>query len=359
MYTVLIADDNRQTTNGLAKMIRWQDIGCECAGLAYNGKQAADLIASAKPNAVITDIEMPMMDGIQLAKLISENYPGIRVIMISAYDKFEYAKAALEYNVQDYILKPLTREKIGEIEKKLVAFRDAEQTNLQIWKNRLDSANSSELAKHIGAGDPKELYDYLLGVFPAASRNLNGPQEFADIKEVTKSNILRVFTECESLNKSADRNRTDFQKYLNMVISAADMQDIRDLYRILAEDVCELVNTSKNKDTYSLIDEICVFILKNINNTELNIPLICQKFNISTSYLSALFRKHGKGSVNSYIIMVRHDYAKELLSSTRLNINEIAAKCGYYDAHYFSRAFKKMQGVTPKEYRALYFSDES
>lgn len=358
MFKVLIADNNRQTTNGLARMIRWQEIGCECAGLAYNGKQAADLIASIKPNAVITDIEMPLMDGVQLSKMISEEYPGIRVIMISAYNKFEYAKAALEYNVQDYILKPLTRDKIAEIEKKLVSFRQAEEKNLHLWENTLDNANRSQLSKYIAAGDAAELNKYLLSVYPPP-QNSYGPREFAEIKELTKSLILQVVSECERLNINNNETRAAFQRYMNAVISAADMQDVQTLLQNLAEEVCGLVNSSKNKDSFSLIDDICLYILKNLDNTELNLPLICRKFNISPSYLSALFRKHGKGSVNSYIILLRHDLAKELLSSTRLNVNEIAAKCGYFDAHYFSRAFKKMQGVTPKEYRALYFNEES
>lgn len=359
MFKVLIVDDNKQTTNGLAKTIHWENIGCKCAGLAYNGKQAASLIAQTKPNAVITDIEMPLMDGIQLAKMINEEFPGIRVIMISAYDKFEYAKAALEYNVQDYILKPLTREKISEIEKKLVSFREAEQANLKMWEKRLKNANRSQLSKVIGAGDADALNEYLLSAYHTSLDFPVGPHEFAEIKEITKNTVLQVFTECGLLGKGNDSSHAYFQKYMNQATTAANMEEIRELYKNLSADVCEFVNASKNRDSFSIIDEICIFILKNIDDPNLNIPFICEKFNISNSYLSALFRKHGRGSVNSYIILLRHDQAKEFLSSTRLNISEIAAKCGYCDAHYFSRVFKKLQGMTPKEYRNLYFGEET
>ena len=95
------------------------------AGTADNGKAAIALIEETKPDLILTDICMPVLDGIGLAAYVHEHHPEMMVVIISGYDDFDYAKQAMSYEVADYILKPITSvelvEELDKIRKKLEA----------------------------------------------------------------------------------------------------------------------------------------------------------------------------------------------------------------------------------------------
>jgi two-component system response regulator YesN len=106
MYRLLIADDEEDIRRGLAELFPWGEIGFEVAGTAENGRQAFELVAAGGVDAVFTDIRMPLMSGIELAKALSEAGLTVPVVFLSAYKDFSYARQALQYGVRDYVLKP-------------------------------------------------------------------------------------------------------------------------------------------------------------------------------------------------------------------------------------------------------------
>lgn len=108
MHKILLVDDEILTRNAISQNIPWEDAGFQLIGTAENGKEAIGLIDQEPPDVVLTDICMPVMDGISLSAYIHEKYPATKVIIISGYDDFEYAKQALKYEVSNYILKPIT-----------------------------------------------------------------------------------------------------------------------------------------------------------------------------------------------------------------------------------------------------------
>lgn len=108
MYKVVLVDDEILTREAIAENTPWEDAGFMLAGTAENGKDAIAIIDSVHPELVITDITMPVMDGLDLSKYIRDNHPGTSVIIISGYNEFEYAKRALSYGVMEYLLKPFT-----------------------------------------------------------------------------------------------------------------------------------------------------------------------------------------------------------------------------------------------------------
>jgi len=118
MYKVLLVDDEVLTREAIRQNIPWEEAGFLLIGVAENGKEALDMIEEEQPDVVLTDICMPVMDGIALTACIYERYPRIKVIIISGYDDFEYAKQAIRYEVSNYILKPITAyELIEELKK--------------------------------------------------------------------------------------------------------------------------------------------------------------------------------------------------------------------------------------------------
>jgi two-component system response regulator YesN len=106
MYRLLIVDDEEDIRRGLAELFPWEEIGFEVAGTAENGRQAFELVSAGGVDAVFSDIRMPLMSGIELAKALSEAGLSVPVVFLSAYKDFSYARQALQYGVRDYVLKP-------------------------------------------------------------------------------------------------------------------------------------------------------------------------------------------------------------------------------------------------------------
>lgn len=105
MIKVLIVDDEVMFRIGVKSCINWSEYGYELIGEAADGKQALEIIEEFKPDIVFTDIKMPEMDGLELTRNIVKDFPGIRVVILSCYNDFEYVKEALRLGARDYILK--------------------------------------------------------------------------------------------------------------------------------------------------------------------------------------------------------------------------------------------------------------
>lgn len=105
MYKLLIVDDEYEIRNGMSRFFPWGEIGYTVVGHVGNGQVAYEYIEGHPVDVVLCDINMPVMNGIELARLLHENHPHIRVVFLSGYTQFEYAQQALEYGVKGYILK--------------------------------------------------------------------------------------------------------------------------------------------------------------------------------------------------------------------------------------------------------------
>lgn len=112
---MLIVDDEPWVQQGLVKSIPWSDLGIQIVGSAFDGKTALDIYKKTAPEIVLTDIKMPIMDGLQLSSEINKINKNTYIIFMSAYDEFEYARKAIEVNVKRYILKPFGKEEIISI----------------------------------------------------------------------------------------------------------------------------------------------------------------------------------------------------------------------------------------------------
>lgn len=112
MYKVIIVDDESVVRIGLKNTIHWNEHGFELIGDYANGREAWDAIELNKPELVISDISMPFMDGLELAGLITAQFPYIKIVILTGYDEFEYAQQAIRLKVSDFILKPITAQEI-------------------------------------------------------------------------------------------------------------------------------------------------------------------------------------------------------------------------------------------------------
>lgn len=123
MFSVLIADDEQLIRDGIASILDWQNMGFSHVFKAQNAYEAISILSAESIDLLITDINMPGKTGIELLEWVSQNTPDTVIIVISGYDKFEYAQSALHYGAVDYILKPIRKneliEKIQAIAKRI------------------------------------------------------------------------------------------------------------------------------------------------------------------------------------------------------------------------------------------------
>ena len=115
MYTYLIVDDEMIERKGIRMLLSWMNIR-ENILEASNGEEALEVFEKEKIDVLLTDINMPFMDGIELLSRIHEEYPGTETVIFSGYDEFSYAKKAISYGVSAYILKPVNPEEFKKVE---------------------------------------------------------------------------------------------------------------------------------------------------------------------------------------------------------------------------------------------------
>lgn len=114
MFKIIFVDDESIIRNGISNCIPWGDNGFDMVGVFEDGQQAYNYIKNNPVDVVLTDINMPEMDGLTLSKLLYEEFPDIMVLLLSGYDDFEYAQKALENQVREFLLKPITAEELTQ-----------------------------------------------------------------------------------------------------------------------------------------------------------------------------------------------------------------------------------------------------
>lgn len=119
MLKIFLAEDEVVVRETIKRMIPWEELGFELVGEAADGEMALPLLIRQQPDLLITDIKMPFMDGLTPARLAKKEIPGLKVVILSGYDDFNYAKQAIGIGVEDYLLKPITKnaliERLSEI----------------------------------------------------------------------------------------------------------------------------------------------------------------------------------------------------------------------------------------------------
>ncbi|MCM8709488.1 response regulator [Clostridium sp. SYSU_GA19001] len=114
-YKLLIVDDEVEVRKGIIDKIDWEAIGFEIVGEAENGKEALEIFEKTLPDVLLTDINMPFMNGLELSSIVREKYPTTKIIVVTGYDEFEYAHKAIKLNVLEYILRPISASELTEI----------------------------------------------------------------------------------------------------------------------------------------------------------------------------------------------------------------------------------------------------
>ncbi len=208
---VFLVEDEVVIRNGIKNCIDWEKEGFEFVGEASDGELAYPQILKTKPDVLITDIKMPFMDGIELGKLVKEKLPNIRIVIVSGYDEFEYAREAILLGATDYLLKPVSAEKLVEtitkikereekkndekrlMEKYMYEMRENVQFEKQKFFNRLVSEQMSmsevlDIADNLKIDISAQVYNFLLLKLIDDRDNI---EEINDVYKVIEEYFIR------------------------------------------------------------------------------------------------------------------------------------------------------------------------
>ena len=126
-YKVILVDDEVEVIDIMKQKIRWNDLGFDVVGSATNGVKALELVEKLQPDVVLTDIKMPYMDGLELARKLNQDYPNIYIMLCTGFDEFEYAKEAVHLEIKEYMLKPISATELSDSLVKLKNTLDKER----------------------------------------------------------------------------------------------------------------------------------------------------------------------------------------------------------------------------------------
>lgn len=185
MQKVFLVEDEIVMREGIKNNIAWESEGFLFVGEASDGELAYPMIKATKPDILITDIKMPFMDGLELSRMVKKEFPNIKIIILSGYNEFDYAKQAINIGVTDYLLKPISSSKLIEAikkvreiinketqEKKLLekykqemeenAIHEKQRFFYEIIKNKLNLAQVIEKGNELGLDLVAGAYNILL-----------------------------------------------------------------------------------------------------------------------------------------------------------------------------------------------------
>lgn len=163
MYKLILVDDEEDVREGVVREVDWEAIGFEVIEKAENGREALEMVERLQPDVVVTDIQMPFMNGLQLAEAIRERFPTIKLIILTGHDEFEYAQRAIKLHIDEYVLKPFSAQELinallkvkGQIQEE-VAHRENVQLLMEHYRKSMPVLKENFLATLMNRKLPRE-----------------------------------------------------------------------------------------------------------------------------------------------------------------------------------------------------------
>lgn len=360
MYKIIAVDDREIFLTELKRLKLWRgNSEFKIVDTASNGKEALQLLRKNSYDIVLTDIRMPVVDGLQLLREIKKDKLCPCVVIISEYSEFAYARQGIVLGAFDYLVKPATDETMIELLKRTKVFLDniknAESKQLSDTETLIrdnsewaySTADEKQIIKHL---INKE--DYAIKLFSITTENiykvLSTDIIKADIitRKMYHNIIAGVFN---NFNWLKDYMGIEFFETIDYI----NDESSSDFIQFYCRKITYLLNFLKKfylETSDELIKNICEYILKN-HNSDLKLKVIAEKFYINNTYLSNTFAIKSGTRFNDYVTMVKMARARYLLINTQLKTYEIGYEIGYHDINYFSKLFKRYYGENPSEYR--------
>jgi two-component system response regulator YesN len=396
LYRLIIVDDEEDIRDGLGEIIDWKKMGFSLVGKFEDAIDALKYIKENPVDIVLTDVNMAHMSGLELAKKISEDYPNIKVVILSGYKQFKYVKEAMYYNVISYLLKPTNLDEVEETFSKIKVNLDyeisqrekstyleskLEQTidyiyddffnklfNGDFSEHHLELSKKLELAEiDINPHCPCSIYSVNdLGENQSMIQTINKYFKKAilnfSLYPITNNNAIKVMVfvrsncRCDEVNVSGinvyiDSVRLKIKNLFNIELSIKLDNNYDSIFaladNIASESAFNSNDISKNSE---LILNAKKYIDENYFN-EITLYDVANFIHISGEYLSRLFKKETGDNFIEYLKKVRINQAMELLKDRNSKLDDVCFKVGYKSTKYFVKIFSQYSGMSISEYR--------
>ena len=391
MLKLLIAEDEPKIAAGLQKQIESMNLDLEVIGIAQDGEAALEAARRLLPDILLVDICMPFLNGLELLERLQECAKKFKVIIISGYSEFEYAKRSVELAVYAYILKPVD---IKELKKKLeeiileIQHDKHENEYLQFAVEQLNRRKDMLIRTFLhdainGGYSPEEIrehcsffsinanlkYNLLLIKVPAevyeihsineillplqiegVLKNLLSEYNHAYLFSDDRGNMLLLYRQNAGIDKRFyDEIKTDIKRELGIQVNMENME-LTDLDNI-ADSYDKLIGLLFDDKQFSpLVAKALNYIAKGYTRHNFGLEETAAAVGITPAYLSRLLKNEVGTSFSRYVAGLRIEYAVELMNKGLL-IKDVADRAGFSSPFYFSTAFKKILNMPPNEYR--------
>lgn len=389
MYKTLFVDDERLIREGISNLIDWERITGQELTLAENAKVALKYLEHEKYEIVISDIYMQDMNGIELAKCIKGKWPDVVVILLSAYEDFDYARKAIEAGVFKYLLKPVipeeledavneaisqvkineeTKKRIDHSQEVLEDYRRELKKNL--WKDILSGNMRNEdeiferfekmnMSKNISpiyvvvykTDDESMLYQNQVAIDKVVSSCFEGY-----IDTVFMDNYIVILLKKENAKSVLYAFGDLVKEMFHFEVYMGEGKTVKDLSTLHMSVESAKYNIQKNRankkdEPTQIVLAAVEMVRKEIENVDFNINTIANALYLTPAYFSRVFKRKMGMTCIDFIKNYRINLAKELLQNTDLSIQQISEKTGYATVYYFSQQFKQVTGESPGSFR--------
>ena len=331
--SVMIVEDEKLILEDLLTIVPWEALGFKVVATAINGEIGLRMFEKYNPQLILTDIKMPVFDGLAMMKSIKQFNPSVHFMIISSYSDFEYAQIALRLGATDYILKgAITPEYIKE--------------KLDSVKTALLCSNELYLNLYC-----RMLEDLLTARFTISPGDVTSLIERIDTADLEQNLSMYIDKSIAIVNKY-------MAAYLPDASSGGSTSQIpKDIESLKAWLFHKISFIQENHQLYfekklspSIINAYN-YISENYGNPNLRINEIADAVGLSPSRLSVLFKQEVGKTVNDILTDKRIEQAKYLLRWKRLKVYEVSDQVGYKTSQYFSKVFYQYTGQYPNNYR--------
>jgi two-component system response regulator YesN len=292
LLKVVIVDDEYLVRNLLINCVKWNEFGMVIEGEAESALEALDLMEKLKPDILFVDINMPIINGIELSKTVTERYPSIKIIVLTGYEKFEYAKSCIKIGIEDILTKPIVPNEIiksiSKVKEKIEIERDNQNQlkalRVQLLEN-MPYARERFLNELIQKGNDSYKSVNKLKYFGIEFKHNNF--QIAVVEVESKGGILEADEEEEQLMKL---------KYFNYIKSL-----------------------SKENKFINVFFDTSQRIVLLISNTEINLMEYCDKVKLTLNNLFSCFVTVGIGNIHEDIRNIHLSF-KEAIQALKYKI---------------------------------------